>query len=154
MDCENVGKLWGPNQHFPHILPTFCQLTSHLHKSSTNYQLLVNISPTHPLNQQSIFSLPTQKSIFCLRSHILSMHRFLVWGDYGDYVDVGENADAHLVLILLKTTFPLWGECGKMLTWAKHGVNVEAGLFLTTHESWSEKSARMAYSIFFSPPGT
>ena len=138
-----MGKLWGPNQHFPHILPTFCQLTSHPHKSSTNYQLQINISPTNPFNQRSIFFLPTQKSMFCLQSHILSMHRFLVWGDCGDYVDMGKMFIPILSLFSSKQLFHCGENVGKMLTLAKHGVNVDACLFLTLLPNYSSSMGRM-----------
>ena len=41
MDRENVGNLWGQNQHFPHILATYYQ---YINNFPINYLQISNTS--------------------------------------------------------------------------------------------------------------
>ena len=82
MDRENVGKLWGLNQHFTHILPTSPPHFNNNIPIPTNCQLLINyctmFAPKIP-HYSTIYPLSPHLKINILSSNPHIVNAKVLW---------------------------------------------------------------------------
>ena len=123
---ENVGSLWGKNQHFPHIIPTYSQQMINILPTTTFDQLWPNkLSYNCPCLNKFTSSYPQLNQHFVNGPITYQLTpfscQFLKYGECWENVEVGRML---MSLVCLKPNMTLsieWGEC-----W----VNVEVGRML------------------------
>ena len=132
---ENVGSLWGKNQHFPHIIPTYSQQMINILPTTTFDQLWPNkLSHNCPCLNKFTSSYPQLNQHFVNGPITYQLTpfscQFLKYGECWENVEVGRML---MSLVCLKPNMTLsieWGEC-----W----VNVEVGRML--RRCWCHSSA-------------